>query len=140
LPATTHEGLAVVRSHFANEGLAAVAMTEALRLLFDREPQASVAVICANEENARKHYSGLHNLDNVRLVIDGEFEFKPGIDVTDVAQIKGLEFDYVIIPDVNEHDYPDTPVARRSLHIAVTRTVHQLWILTIGRESPILEH
>ena len=74
----------------------------------------------------------------MRLVVDGEFSFKPGIDITDVAQIKGLEFDYVIIPDANVASYPDTPVARRALHIAVTRAVHQLWVLAIGRPSEIL--
>lgn len=73
-------------------------------------------------------------------MVDGEFEFKPGVDVTDVSQIKGLEFDYVIIPDANLSTYPDTAVARRTLHIAVTRAVHQLWVISVGRPSDILAY
>jgi DNA helicase-2/ATP-dependent DNA helicase PcrA len=44
----------------------------------------------------------------------------------------------VIIPDADEASYPDTPVARRTLHIAATRAVHQLWVVSVGRTSPIL--
>lgn len=138
LPQSVKEGMDVVFSTFPNDGLAIVAMSEALTALFDREALASVAVICENETSARAFYDGLSFVGDVRLVIDGEFSFKPGIDVTDVSQIKGLEFDYVIIPDANLQTYPDTPVARRTLHIAITRAVHQLWVISIGRPSEIL--
>ena len=138
LPASVRDGLPVSQSRFPNDGLAVVALSDALSQLFEKERLASVAVICANSENARRWYDSLRNLDETRLVIDGEFVFKPGIDVTDVSQIKGLEFDYVIIPDVDEFSYPDTPVARRTLHIAATRAVHQLWVVTVGRVSPLI--
>ncbi len=138
LPHSVKEGMPVMFSTFPNEGLAVVAITEALSALFERERLASVAIICEREENAKRIYDSLNNLDDVRLVTDGEFEFKPGIDVTDVSQIKGLEFDYVIIPDANLNDYPDTPVARRTLHIAVTRAVHQLWCISVGRPTEII--
>lgn len=138
LPSSVRDGLSVAQSRFPNDGLAVVALSEALGRLFERERLASVAVICANEENARRWYDSLSNLDDVRLVVDGEFAFRPGIDVTDVSQIKGLEFDYVIIPDADEASYPDTPVARRTLHIAATRAVHQLWVVSVGRMSPVL--
>jgi DNA helicase-2/ATP-dependent DNA helicase PcrA len=139
MPKSIRDGADVVYSHFPNEGLAVVSLTDALTQLFERERQASVAVICETQETARRYFENLKNVDDVRLVIDGEFDFKPGVDVTDVSQVKGLEFDYVIIPDVNEHAYPDTPVARRSLHIAITRTVHQLWVISVGRPSPLIK-
>lgn len=138
LPDSIKDGRPVVFSTFPNEGLAIVNITEALTQLFDREHLASVAIICENEENARAFYEGLKNTGDVRLVVDGEFQFKPGVDVTDVSQIKGLEFDYVIIPDANANVYPDTPVARRTLHIAVTRAVHQLWVISVGRSSDLI--
>lgn len=138
LPKSIKDGKEVVFSAFPNDGLAVVAISEALSQLFARERLASVAIICENEESALSFYQALKPSTDVRLVIDGEFSFKPGVDVTDVAQIKGLEFDYVIIPDVNASVYPDTPVARRALHIAVTRAVHQLWVCSIGRPSEIL--
>jgi DNA helicase-2/ATP-dependent DNA helicase PcrA len=138
LPPSVKDGRPVVRSVFPNEGLAIVAVTEALAQLYSRERLASVAIICENEANARHFYDGLRSTGDVRLVVDGEFDFKPGVDVTDVSQVKGLEFDYVIIPDANANVYPDSPVARRTFHIAVTRAVHQLWVISVGRPAEIL--
>ena len=54
----------------------------------------------------------------LRLVADQDFSFSAGIDVTDVRQSKGLEFDIVILLEVNDASYPDDrrrapPAARR---------------------------
>lgn len=138
LPSSVRDGLPVTQSRFPNDGLAVVAISDALTQLFERERLASVAIICAHADNARRWYDSLSNLDEVRLVVDGEFVFKPGIDITDVSQVKGLEFDYVIIPDADLASYPETAVARRTLHIAATRAVHQLWVIAIGKASPLL--
>jgi DNA helicase II / ATP-dependent DNA helicase PcrA len=71
-------------------------------------------------------------------VPQGEFSFEPGVDVTDAVDAKGLEFDYVVVPDASEEVYPKTEEARRRLHVAVTRTSHQLWLVSSGRRSPLL--
>ena len=34
--------------------------------------------------------------------------------------------------------YPDTPQSRRVMHVAATRAVEQLWVISVGRPSPIL--
>ena len=49
--------------------------------------------------------------------------------------IKGLEFDYVVIPDLDMAHYPDKPDARRTLHVAATRAMYQLWAFGIGALS-----
>jgi len=59
--------------------------------------------------------------------------------VTEVTQVKGLEFDYVVVLDVDSTNYPDTPAARRALHVAATRAVHQLWMMSVGTPSPLVE-
>ena len=74
----------------------------------------------------------------MRRIRDGEFPFKAGIEVTEVTQVKGLEFDYVIVLDVDASNYPDTPAARRVLHVAATRAVHQLWMMSVGTPSPLV--
>jgi DNA helicase IV len=74
----------------------------------------------------------------VRLVLEGNFTFEPGVDVTDVDSIKGLEFDYVILPDTTARAYPQTDEARRKLHVAITRTSHQLWMVSSGVRSRLL--
>ena len=58
--------------------------------------------------------------------------------VTSVDQVKGLEFDVVIVPDVSAAAYPDTPAARRALYVAVTRARRTVSLARIGEASPIL--
>ena len=62
----------------------------------------------------------------------------PGIDVTDVRQIKGLEFDYVVVLDPTRQNYPARDQARHLLHIAATRAAHQLWVFSTGNPSLLL--
>ena len=74
----------------------------------------------------------------VRLVANQEFSFRAGIEVTDVTQVKGLEFDYVILLDASSANYADTLESRHLLYIAATRAAHQLWITSVGTPSLIL--
>jgi DNA helicase IV len=60
------------------------------------------------------------------------------VDVTDVENVKGLEFDYVILPDVTARAYPTNEEARRRLHVAITRASHQLWVVSSGVRSPLV--
>ena len=71
-------------------------------------------------------------------MLDGEFSFEPGLDVTDVENAKGLEWDYVVLPDVSAEAYPVADEARRRLHVAVTRSAHQLWVISPRTPSPLL--
>ena len=66
------------------------------------------------------------------------FTFAPGVEVTEIEQVKGLEFDYVILVDVTAARFPDTPSSRRLLHVGATRAVHQLWVTTVGTASSIV--
>jgi DNA helicase II / ATP-dependent DNA helicase PcrA len=77
-------------------------------------------------------------IPSLRLVSDQDFPFTAGIDVTDVRQTKGLEFDIVILLEVTDASYPATDDARRLLHVAMTRAAHQLWITYPGTPSPLL--
>lgn len=133
------EGAPVGRFDFPAEAHASLFLVDAIRDLMDREPHASVGVIAATPESARSFYGLVQDLPQARLVLDGDFTFDPGIDVTDVANVKGLEFDYVVIPDASAKAYPLTDEARRLLHVAVTRASHQLWIASVGTPSPLLD-
>ena len=48
---------------------------------------------------AKLYYNALRRAEvpDLRLVQRQDFEFTPGIDVTDVYQIKGLEYDYIVV-------------------------------------------
>jgi DNA helicase IV len=95
-------------------------------------------VVCNGPDVARSIHRLLSDLPEARLALDGAFTFRPGVDITDVASVKGLEFDYVIVPDATARAYPETDEARRRLHVAVTRAAHQLWIAAPGTPSPLL--
>jgi DNA helicase-2/ATP-dependent DNA helicase PcrA len=104
------------------------------------EPSASVAVVSRYPEQADVYYEGLKRgeVPYLRRIAEQDFPFKPGIDVTDVRQVKGLEFDYVIAVEVTDAAYPIDDEARHLLHICATRAAHQLWILTTARPSPLI--
>src|SRR5690606_3477846 len=121
-------------------GNAVAFLVEALRELMSNEPNASVAVIARFPEQADAYAEGLirGEVPRVRRIAEQDFPFKPGIDVTDVRQVKGLEFDYVVLVEVSESSYPADDEARHLLHIGATRAAHQLWILYTGKPSPLL--
>jgi hypothetical protein len=132
------EGTAVGRFEFPAEAHAQLFLAGALRDLVEREPEASIAVIAHSQAVARSVHRLLGDLPEARLVLDGRFTFAPGIDVTDVEGAKGLEWDYVVVPDASVGAYPDADEARRRLHVAVTRAAHQLWIVAVGTPTPLL--
>lgn len=138
MPGSIKDGAPVVVSIYPNEGHLMVTMADGLSELMAREPDASVAVIARTPENAERFFKMMKDVPRSRLVHDGEFDFKPGVDVVDVGQVKGLEFDYVIIPDAHPNAYPDSPESRRAMHVAATRAIHQLWVIAVGIGSPIL--
>jgi len=137
-PRAGRDGAPVARFDFPTEAHAQLFLSGAIRDLLDREPRASVAVVASGPETARGFHRLLSDIPEVRLALDGRFSFKPGVDVTDVDAVKGLEFDYVVVPDASLREYPDTNDARRRLHVAVTRAAHQLWIAAPGTPSPLL--
>jgi len=139
-PVATREGAPVDMFTHGHTGDAVATLSEALRDLMQSEPQASVCVVTRYPEQADLYFGGLQRAEvpYLRRVADQDFSFKAGVDVTDVRQVKGLEFDYVVIVEVSESSYPDDDEARHLLHIAATRAAHQLWVFVVGRPSPLL--
>ncbi|MBL8950296.1 MAG: ATP-binding domain-containing protein [Myxococcaceae bacterium] len=124
--------------HFPNFDQASLFLRDELQDLIEREPRASVAVIASSSDAADTIYKGLAGLQKVRRVVEGQYTFEPGIDVTDADEVKGLEWDYVVLPDVTARAYPVDDEARRRLHVAVTRAAHQLWVLSYDLRSRLL--
>ncbi len=125
---------------FGDLGEAVAFLSDALRNLMAREPTASCAVISRHPEQADAYFEGLRRAEvpALRRVRRDEFNFQPGVDITDVTSVKGLEFDYVVMVDVNDNSYPDQHWARHLLHIGVTRAAHQLWLVSTGEPSKLI--
>jgi DNA helicase-2/ATP-dependent DNA helicase PcrA len=139
-PVTPRQGSPVQSFGFGSAGECSDFLARALRDLVQHEPLASVALIARHPEQARLYFEALAaaEVPGVRLVADQDFPFRAGIDVTDVTQTKGLEFDIVILLEATESSYPDADIARRMLHVAMTRAAHQLWITYTGPSSPLM--
>ena len=137
---TVKEGPTVELFSFAHQGELCHSLSQSLKDLIFGEANASIALITLTPEGAKTYYDLLEPMDipRLRLVDDQNFSFTPGIDITDVREVKGLEFDYVILLDVDAVNYPDNSYQRYLLHIAATRAAHQLWILNYRVPSPLL--
>lgn len=140
LPTTLRDGPTVELFQFSEHGACSIFLAEELQTLLANEPLANVALLTPNEELTDTYAQGLTDADvpSVRRIRDQVFSFAPGVDVVEVDQVKGLEFDYVVIIEPSARFYPDTDHHRRLLHVAATRAVHQLWITCIGTPSAII--
>ncbi len=132
------DGVPVGYFTFPATAHATLFLVEALGELLEREPGASVGVIARSAEGARELFKALSELPRTRLVLDGEFTFSPGVDVTDLSNVKGLEFDYVILPELSASNWPVDDMSRRELHVGMTRACHQLWLIASGTPTRLI--
>jgi len=138
-PATAPSAPEVVGpARFPSELHVARWLADALPALRAEDPGTSVAVVCRTEPYARRLARVLGFATGARLALGGRFSFGPGVQVTTVDEVKGLEFDHVVLPDASAATYPATGPARRALYVAVTRARHQLVLGSPGEVSPWL--
>ena len=139
-PETTRQGPPVRLFGFASPGEAVAWLAEVLKELARDEPGANVALVTRFPQQADTYYDGLLRAEvpNVRRVARQDFSWDPGIDVTDVRQTKGLEFDEVVLLETTAASYPATPQARRVLYVGATRAAHQLWCVASDTPSPLV--
>ncbi len=139
-PLTVRTGPPVEMFRFTDHGACVAYLVDVLRELARDEPLASVAVLTPSADISGVYAHGLTRgeVPRVRRVVADDFSFAPGVEVTEIPRVKGLEFDYVILVEVNAAHFPDTPSGRRELHVGATRAVHQLWLTSVGTPSPIV--
>jgi DNA helicase II / ATP-dependent DNA helicase PcrA len=136
VPETTRGGPPVELFTFASTGESAAWLADVLKQLARDEPSANVALVARFPQQADLYFDGLSRAEvpNVRRVARQDFSWEPGVDVTDVRQTKGLEFDEVILLETTATSYPATPPARHAMYVAATRASHQLWC--VASEAP----
>jgi DNA helicase-2/ATP-dependent DNA helicase PcrA len=108
--------------------------------MLTREPRATLALLARHPEQADVYYEALRmaEIPNLRRVRAYEFAFRPGVEVTEIYQVKGLEYDYVVLLDVNASCFPEDDESRHLLHIGATRAAHQLWVVSTSEPSPLI--
>jgi len=139
-PIAPRTGAPVEHHHFPSQGAAVAFLADAIRPLFAREPRATLAILARHPEQADVYYQALRmaEIPNLRRIRAYEFAFRPGVEVTEIRQVKGLEYDYVVIVDVNASTFPEDDETRHLLHIAATRAAHQLWLVSTGKPSQLV--
>jgi DNA helicase-2/ATP-dependent DNA helicase PcrA len=140
-PKAIRNGAPVDIFEFDEAGEEIAFLAEHLRNLMAREREANVAILTRYPERADFYYQQLKKAEVpfLRRAQKSTFAFAPGIDVTHIAEAKGLEFDYVIVPQVTRSMYPDQVESRHLLHIASTRAAYQLWLTTTTKDqSPLI--
>jgi DNA helicase II / ATP-dependent DNA helicase PcrA len=134
-------GAASAHTHvFADERVMATALGRDMAAVLARDRRASIAVICRHPLTARRLAPLLLKEVPTRLVFDGRFLARGPVQVSIVSETKGLEFDYVVVPDANAATWPDDAASRRAMYVAVTRARHQVVFACAqgGGRAPLL--
>jgi DNA helicase-2/ATP-dependent DNA helicase PcrA len=140
VPETTRHGPPVELFQFASAGESVAWLSEALKQLARDEPDANVAIVARFPQQADVYFEGLSRAEvpGLRRIAKQDFSWDPGVDVTDVRQTKGLEFDEVILIETSASSYPVSPPARHALYVGATRASHQLWCVTSDVPSELV--
>ena len=131
------DGPAVAFSRFEERGEAVQALSDALTRLMSAEPRSTVAVVARTPQVADLYFEGLRQsrAPKLRRVAEQDFSFTAGVDVTDIRQVKGLEYDYVIALEVTAEHYPLEEPARHLLEGDLRRRVEVVDALREGRHA-----
>lgn len=138
------EAKGVVRSHqlrrvgFSDEGTLVARLGPEMSSILDHDPHASIAVLCRKPLRARRLHAALLPHVPARLVFDGRFLPRGPVQVTTVLDTKGLEFDYVVVPDASVDEYPVEPSSRRLFYVALTRARFQVILAHCSTETALL--
>ncbi|WP_024345773.1 HelD family protein [Lacrimispora indolis] len=97
----------------------------------------SIGLICKTEKNALDLFKRLKDKADVHLVKNGETADLQGVFIMPVYMSKGLEFDAVLICDVNGENYYSED-DKKLLYISCTRALHRLSLFSMGEASPLL--
>jgi len=123
--------------HFHSKKAELAAITEQCETFVASE-RNTLGVICRTQKQAKKvHESVVERIPQARLLSDQSGAFAPGVVVCTVHMAKGLEFDEVIVPDVNAKTY-HRELDRNLLYVACTRAMHRLTLTHTDQPAHLL--
>lgn len=98
----------------------------------------TICLICKNEKNAVRLYEALKSKTELQLIRNRKVESLEGVFVMPVYMSKGLEFDAVILCDVDAENYTDEE-DRKLLYVECTRALHRLKLFCRGELSTLIK-
>ena len=104
------------------------------------EEMGSIAIICKDLAATEKAYEALKDrLEDLHLITDQATDFQGGTVVIPSYLSKGLEFDGVILWNVDAASYRMNPIDIKLLYIGITRALHRLYCYSHNEASPVLK-
>ena len=85
----------------------------------------SIGLLCKTEANAIRLFNKLKSEMDIQLIQNGSISDLQGIFIIPIYMSKGLEFDAVVICDVDSQNYHDED-DKNLLYVACTRALHRL--------------
>lgn len=106
----------------------------------EKYPGALTAVLCRDRQEAKYAHSLLAPTfgPTVRLGDEGTFSLDEGIVVSEIRQVKGLEFCNVLLWNPSHKSYGTSSLDRNLLYVGVTRAEENLCLVTWTRPSKLL--
>lgn len=123
---------------FRDDAALAATLGGEMKGILEGDPGASIAVVCRRATTARRLWSLLKGHVPARLVFDGRFLPRGPVQVCVVADVKGLEVDWVVVPDASASEWPADAPSRRALYVALTRARHQAVLACVGEPTAIV--
>ncbi|MGG2015101.1 HelD family protein [Bacillus sp. S10(2024)] len=100
----------------------------------------TIAIIGRTEEECREIYGKLTEAGiSTNIIEANQSKYEGGISVVPVYLAKGLEFDAVLLMDVDAIHYKQTKQDAKLLYVGCTRSLHDLWIFYSGTCSPLIQ-
>ena len=96
------------------------------------------AIICKSFEEAESLYNQLKAEIDIYLVKGTDNSFDKPLIITTASTSKGIEFDHVIVPNVDEENYHGA-LGKNLLYVASSRALHKLDILYTNTLSPLID-
>lgn len=99
----------------------------------------SIAIIGKDMNECKQIKKKISNYnDNVKLIQSKDSEYNAGISIVPSYLAKGLEFDSVILYNVNEENYSESSLDIKLLYVAITRAMSKLDIYYKGNISKLI--
>lgn len=105
-----------------------------------KEEYQSIAIICKNEEECKsiKRQLDKRGMVSAKVLDEKQQEYEAGIILVPSDLAKGLEFDVVFVVNIKEQ-YLETELEIKLLYVAMTRTLHRLFIYQMEGKIPLLD-
>ena len=114
-----------------------IASMAALIKEFEEGGNVSLGIVVKTDADAKRWYDLLSEEHSLHLILQDSTSFTNGVSITSIRMAKGLEFDEVIVPDVDCRNYA-SDYDRNLLYIACTRAMHKLTLFYTGSPSSFL--